>query len=115
MKFLRQPFQAKAKDRIIVSFDKPTRVLLLHSTQLNNYKLGKTYQYRGGHETNSPVEFIVPSDGVWYAIIEKGTYKNPINVTGSAKLVKPRPATLNGPEQMETHEKVSGPYDDTLE
>jgi hypothetical protein len=115
MKFLRQPFQAKAKDRIVVSFDKPTKILLLHSSQLKNYKEGKTYQYRGGPESKSPVEFIVPSDGVWYAIIEKGTYQNPIEVNGSAKLIKPRPATLNGAEQMETHEKVSGTYDDTLE
>jgi hypothetical protein len=115
MKFLHQPFEAKAKDRIIVSFDKPTRVLLIHTSQLRNYKGGKTYRYWGGEATTSPVEFTVPFDGVWHAIIEKGTYRNPIHVTGSAERKRPRPATLNGAEQNETHEKVSGPYDDTLE
>ncbi len=115
MKFLRQPFTAKAKDRIVVSFDKPTRVLLLNSSELDRYKKGQTYRYRGGLATNSPVEFEVPFDGVWYAIIEKGSFRAPLNVTGSAKLLKQKYSTLNGQEQMETHEKVSGAYDDTLE
>ncbi len=115
MKFLRQPFEAKAKDRIVVSFDKPTKILLIHSAELKSYKAGRTYQYRGGFEKNSPVEFEVPFDGTWYAIIEKGTFRQPLNVTGTAKLIKPRPSTLNGQEQNETHEKVSGPYDDTWE
>ncbi len=114
MKFLHQPFQAKAKDRIIVEFSQPTKVMLLHESQMKPYKQGRTYEYRGGVSDNSPVEFTVPFDGVWHAVIEKGTHKNPLDVSGSAKLKRPKPATLNGPEQMETHEKVEE-YDDTLE
>jgi len=115
MKFLRQPFTAKAKDRIVISFDKPTRILLLNSSELSRYKKGQTYRYRGGSVTKSPVEFEVPFDGLWYAIIEKGTFRAPLNVTGSAKLLKEKYSTLNGQEQMETHEKLSEGYDDTLE
>lgn len=114
MKFLHQPFSAKAKDKVVVDFDKPTKVLLIHHDQFEKYKRGRTFQYRGGMAENSPQEFEVPFDGVWHAIIEKGTYKHPLNVSGSAKLVKPKPRTLNGPEQMETHEKITE-YDDTLE
>lgn len=114
MKFLHQPFMAKAKDRIVVDFDKPTVVLLIHSDQFKNYKGGKTYRYRGGHSENPSVEFTVPYDGVWHAIIEKGTYKNPLEVSGKAKLHKPKHRTLNGPEQTETRQKIEE-YDDTFE
>jgi hypothetical protein len=114
MKFLHQPFSARAKQRIEVSFNKPTRVLLIHESQFKAYKGGKTYKYRGGYYDESPVVFEVPSDGVWHAVIEKGTYRNPLDVTGSAKLKRPAYKTLNGPEQMETHGPVEE-YDDTLE
>jgi len=115
MKFLHQPFTAKKNDRIIVSFSEPTKVLLIHSSQFKNYKGGRTYQYRGGESDKSPVEFIVPAPGVWHAIIEKGTFKNPLDVTGNAKLVRPAPSTLNGSEQMETSQAREKDYDDTLE
>ncbi len=114
MKFLHQPFSAKAKDKVIVQFDKPTKVMLIHENQINKYKGGRSFQYRGGKAEKSPMEFEVPFDGVWHAVIEKGTYSRPVQVNGSAKLVKPRPQTLNGPAQNETHEKVTE-YDDTLE
>lgn len=114
MKFLHQPFIAKAKDRIVVDFDKPTKVLLIHASQFHKYKGGRTYQYHGGHSENSPSEFTVPFDGTWHAIIEKGTYRNPLDVKGKAKLMKPRHSTLNGAEQNETHHKIEE-YDDTLE
>ncbi|NEN22498.1 DUF1883 domain-containing protein [Cryomorpha ignava] len=114
MKFLHQPFTAKAKERIVVDFDKPTKVLLIHTSQFAKYKGGRTYQYHGGHAETSPTEFTVPFDGVWHAIIEKGTYHNPLNVSGKAKLIKPRYSTLNGAEQNETHQKIEE-YDDTLE
>ncbi len=115
MKFLHKPFKARANDRITVSFSRPTKVILLHASQFKKYKKGQTYQYRGGFEEQSPVEFTVPFDGVWHAVIEKGSYKNPIQVDGNAELHRPGPETLNGTEQMETHQKYSGSYDDTLE
>jgi hypothetical protein len=115
MRFLHKPFSARAKDEIIVTFDAPTVVKLIHSSQFKNYKKGITYEYRGGQSDKSPVVFVVPFDGVWHAIIEKGTYSKPLDVTGDAELRKPLPDTLNGLEQNETHQKVSGPYDDTLE
>jgi len=115
MKFLQQQFTAKAGQRIIVTFSKPTRVLLIHSTQMSKYKGGKTYNYFGGFAEKSPVEFEVTNEGVWHAIIEKGNYSNPLEVTGSAKLAKIKYKTLNGSEEMETHKKLEEQYDDTLE
>jgi len=114
MKFLHKPLKAQAGDVIRVEFSRPTRVLLIQSRQFEKYKKGKTYHYRGGESEKSPVEFTVPFDGVWHAIIEKGTFKNPIDVSGNAELIKQKPLTLNGTEQNETHIPVEE-YDDTLE
>jgi len=114
MKFLHKPLKAQAGDVIRVEFSRPTRVLLIQSRQFEKYKKGKTYHYRGGESEKSPVEFTVPFDGVWHAIIEKGTFKNPIDVSGNAELIKQKPITLNGTEQNETHIPVEE-YDDTLE
>jgi len=115
MKFLHKPFAAKAKDQIEVSFDSPTKVLLIESGQFERYKKGQTYQYRGGFSEQSPVTFEVPFEATWHAIIEKGTYKNPINVSGNAKLIPHQYDTLNGSEQKEATNREIEEYDDTLD
>jgi len=114
MKFLHKPLKAQAGDIIRVEFSRPTKVLLIQSRQFEKYKKGKTYHYRGGAAEKSPVEFTVPFDGIWHAIIEKGTFNKPLDVSGNAQLIKQKPATLNGSEQNETHIPVEE-YDDTLE
>lgn len=114
MKFLHKPFNAKTGQVIVVTFSKPTKVLLIESTEFEKYKRGKTYRYRGGFSKTSPVEFVVPHTGIWHAIIEKGSYYNPLNVTGNATLEPVRIDTLNGELQAETH-GVYTEYDDTLE
>jgi hypothetical protein len=115
MKFLHKPFYAKPKDKIEVTFDRPTRVLLIESTQFERYKKGFTHQYRGGHADKSPVVFEVPYPATWHAVIEKGTYKNPIAVTGNATLIPHRYDTLNGTEQTGAGKRLVDEYDDTLD
>jgi hypothetical protein len=115
MKFLHKPFLAKAKDKIEVSFDKPTKVLLLESSEFSRYKKGLTYRYRGGLSKESPTSFIVPFDGTWHAVIEKGTFNNPLDVSGNAKLIPHRYDTLNGSEQTGTEKRSVEEYDDTLD
>lgn len=115
MKFLHKPIKANPYQSISVEFSRPTKVLLIHSTHFDRYKKGKTYEYRGGYAEKSPVVFDIPFEGIWHAVIEKGTFKNPINVSGNAKLIKSKHKTLNGAEQMETHAKYEEEYDDTLE
>jgi len=115
MKFLHKPFNAKAKDKIEVSFDSPTKVLLIESSHFQRYKKGQTYQYRGGYFENSPVTFEVPFEATWHAIIEKGTFKNPIEVSGKAKLIAHQYDTLNGSEQTGVSKREVDEYDDTLD
>ena len=115
MKFLQQPFEAKCRQIVQVEFDLPAKVKLIEHSEYVKYKLGKTYNYRGGHYAKSPVEFEVPFDGVWHAIIEKGPHNQPIDVHGNAQLLKARLETLNGHLEMETHQKFEAGYDDTNE
>jgi hypothetical protein len=115
MKFLQQPFEAKCRQILKIEFDKPAKVKLIEHSEFEKYKAGKTYNYRGGHFLKSPAEFEIPYDGVWHAIIEKGTHKEPIDVHGKAQLLKPRLETLNGYLEMETHQKYESKYDDTNE
>lgn len=115
MKFLHKPFLAKKNDKIEVSFDKPTKVLLIEASQFSRYKKGLTYQFRGGESKKSPVTFTAPFDGTWHAIIEKGSYNNPLEVTGNAELIPHRYDTLNGSEQTGTSKRSVEEYDDTLD
>lgn len=106
MKFLHQPFFANPEDRIVVEFDKPTEVMLIHTSQFDKYRGGRTYRYRGGFSEKSPIEFKVPYQGVWHVVIEKGTYKRPMEVRAKAKIIKRGHRTLNGAEQLETPRKI---------
>jgi hypothetical protein len=115
MRFLQKPFLAKTKDKIEVTFDKPTKVLLLESSQFSRYKKGHTYQYRGGEAEQSPVTFTVPFEATWHAVIEKGSYNHPLDVTGNAKLIPHRYDTLNGSEQTGAAKRQVEEYDDTLD
>ncbi len=115
MKFLHKPFIAKTKDRVVVEFNMPTKVLLIQASEFKRYKGGHTYRYRGGFVEKSPVEFTIPHDGTWHAIIEKGTFNKPLNVTGNAKLIRHKYDTLNGLEQLESRRGVVSEYDDTLD
>lgn len=115
MKFLHKPFQAKPKDKIEVTFDKPTKVIFLERREFERYKKGITYRYHGGFAEESPVTFEVPYKGIWHAVIEKGTFKNPLDVSGNATLIPHKYDTLNGAEQMETRKREAQEYDDTLD
>ena len=115
MRFLHKPFTANAKDVVVVEFSAPTKILLLHSAEFKRYKGGRTYRYRGGFSEKSPIEFTIPHQGVWHAVIEKGTYRNPLQVTGNAKLIPHRYDTLNGMQQLEGRKGVVSEYDDTLD
>jgi hypothetical protein len=60
-------------------------------TEVNfkKYKNGGTFKRLGGKYDKSPVEFVAPYDGTWYAVIEKGSHFNPTNVTGSVEVLSP--------------------------
>lgn len=54
-------------------------VLLLDSSNYNNYKSGRRYKYYGGYVTKSPYKIIVPYSGRWYVVINLGGYKGQVH------------------------------------
>ena len=89
MKFLHQSFEAKRKEIIEVEIDVATSVKFMSGTSLKAYRMGKTNTYYGGRFEESPVRFVIPSDGVWNVVVEKGTYSAPIEVNAVCKLLNP--------------------------
>ena len=87
MKFLHQQLRLDKGQKVKVEFDTPTRILLMDENNFIKYKRGRTYTYFGGSFEDSPVAFEIPFKGVWHPVIEKGTYKNPIEVKGTITIL----------------------------
>ena len=88
MKFLYNSLKGKKKQIVKVNFDTSTKVKLMTAFDLKKYKQGQTHRYRGGFFENGPVFFRLPSDGIWYVIVEKGSYNEPKNVQASVELMQ---------------------------
>ncbi len=90
MRILQKPIKAKKGQQVEVTFSRPTKVKLLSAGEFKKYKRGKTHKYYGGWQETSPVVFTIPDDGMWHAVVEKGSYNDPIQVEGNAFLVEER-------------------------
>jgi len=65
--------EAEAGDTIEVSLDRAANVQLLDRPNYENYLNRQPYsRLEGGYTTFSPVEFDVPTDGVWHLVIDLG-------------------------------------------
>lgn len=50
-------------------------VLLLDSSNFQNYRRGRRYRGHGGHATTSPVRLQVPRTGTWHLVVDHGGYR----------------------------------------
>jgi hypothetical protein len=89
MKFLHKTYEAKKKEIIEVEIDMPTKVKFMTASDYKAYTRGKTHTYYGGTYEESPVRFVIPYDGNWNVVVEKGTLRDPLNVTASCRLTMP--------------------------
>jgi hypothetical protein len=89
MKFLHKTYDAKRKEIIEVEIDQPTKVKFLTAKEYKAYTQGRTHTYFGGLFEESPVRFVVPYDGHWNVVVEKGTQRNPLAVNASCRLGMP--------------------------
>jgi hypothetical protein len=89
MKFLHKTFELKKKEIIEVHIDVATKVKFMTGRDFKNYKLGKTYTYYGGLFEESPVRFVVPFEAVWNVVVEKGSYRNPMEVSAQCAVLPP--------------------------
>jgi hypothetical protein len=89
MRFLYNQFQAKKWQIIEVDIDQSTKVKFMTALDFKYYKMGRTHNYYGGLFEAGTLRFVLPFDAVWYAVVEKGTYREPIPVRASCRLVPP--------------------------
>lgn len=59
-------------------------VILLDDNNYFEYKQGRSYNYYGGHATQSPVTLRIPYSGLWYVVIDHGGYEG--HTTASVSL-----------------------------
>ncbi len=86
MKYLHRILKAKKGTNIKVHFSQPAKVLLLGDYQYRNYKEHRTYDYRGGALEHSPQLFVIPNDGLWHVVVERGGYFNPKNIVAAVEV-----------------------------
>lgn len=89
MKFLHKTFELKKKEIIEVHIDQATKVKFMTGKDMKTYKQGKTYSYYGGTFEESPVRFVVPFDAVWNVVVEKGSFRQPLEVTATCGVLPP--------------------------
>ena len=89
MKFLHKTFELKKKEIIEVNIDTPTKVKFLTGRDMKAYKLGKTHSYYGGLFEESPVRFVVPFEAVWNVVVEKGSFRSPLEVAATCGVLPP--------------------------
>jgi len=90
MKILTQKLKVKKGYRVKVHFDKATKVWLMPKSSFIKYRDGvKRYRSMGGDFNPPSTEFRVPFDGEWYAVVEKGSHFNPMNITARVEVLPP--------------------------
>jgi hypothetical protein len=89
MKFQYKTYEAKKDEIIEVEIDRPTKVKFMTGKQLKAYRQGRTHSYHGGRFEESPVRFVVPYDGVWTAVVEMGSFREPLDVRAHCRLLPP--------------------------
>ena len=113
MKFLHKTFELKKKEIIEVNIDAPTKVKFLTGRDMKSYKLGKTYTYYGGTYEESPVRFVVPFESVWNVVVEKGSFRSPIDVNATCGVLPPNSTVrssiaVDAPEHVRLAEAADG-------
>lgn len=71
--------QLRGGEIVQVHLNAAANVLLLNSSNYNNYKRGRRYNGYGGHATQTPVRLNVPNAGRWYVAIDLGGYSGRVN------------------------------------
>jgi hypothetical protein len=116
MKILQQAVKVRKNQIIQVHFDKPVVVKLLSKGMFPKYKNGVRHVCQGGFFEHSPAKFTVPYDGVWHAVIEKGSYFNPLSVKGRVEILPPEikePVYFDNEPEEDKQELIAAPIIET--
>ncbi len=89
MRFLHKKFQAKKKEIVEVTLDRPSRVKFMTANEYRKYERARTHTFYGGRFEDRVVHFVLPFDSVWVVVVEGGPLKDPMTVKASCRLLPP--------------------------
>ncbi|HUF99820.1 MAG TPA: DUF1883 domain-containing protein, partial [Ilumatobacter sp.] len=94
MKYLHFDLGGRTRGDVVeVSLSSGANVRLLSSTNFQNYRAGRRYQFSGGLAKQSPARIQIPSTGHWYVVVDmqglKGSTRASVRVRDTSSL---RPA-----------------------
>jgi len=70
MNYLHSNFQIGPEDTVVVTLSHQARVLLLDSTNYSHYRCGRSFRYRGGWSSRTPVRLTPPCRGNWHVVVD---------------------------------------------
>ena len=118
MKFLYRKYPAKKKEIIEVRTDQSAQVKFMTAAEFKKYAGGRTHSYFKGQENDEAISFTLPYDGVWHAVVEKGTDPAMADITASSVLRMPDPEQEQLPEFIEEEgsaEPVDGSEEESVD
>jgi|SRR5690606_15204779 len=98
MKFLFRKYPAKRGEVIEVRPTAPTVVKFMTAKEFKNYAGGRTHTYFKGQQTEDLVQFTLPFDSTWHAVVEKLDE----GIQATSKLTAPPPSLESWVEAPET-------------
>ena len=100
MKFLYRKYPAKKKEIIEVRTDQVATVKFMTAAEFKKYAGGRTHSYFKGQDVDGAICFTLPYDGVWHAVVEKGTDPAMDQLTANCVLRMPDPEREQLPEPV---------------
>ncbi len=86
MNYLHTEFWGGCEAVALVTLEGQANVLLLDDVNYSAYRAGRSYQYRGGWATRSPVKLSPPHNGHWHVVIDLGGYAG--NVRAGVRVIE---------------------------
>jgi hypothetical protein len=101
MDFIHYDLKRLERGQIVeVTLDHAANVLLLDSTNFNNYRNGRRHTFYGGHVTRTPFRIAVPRTGHWQLAIDLGGYAG--RVSSSVRVLPgPLPAARSSEPSLD--------------
>jgi len=81
MKYLHNEFDLKQGDHVEVTLDKQANVMLLDSSNYQNYRQGRRYKYYGGLAKQSPITLQPPHPGHWHVVVDLGGHAGAVRAS----------------------------------
>ena len=72
MNLLHTDFWGGANEVVLVTLDGQANVMLLDDGNFSAYRQGRSYRYRGGWATRSPVRLSPSHHGHWHVVVDLG-------------------------------------------